>query len=285
VNFFESFLSPTAPHSRMSVNLTEGENAILGAAAGVIEVTMLQSMNYWKNASQQGLPWSWSPKVLYRGYSANVLNMGGVTCFQFVANGWVSKMMTGGVARPMSPSEQIQAGFVAGAASAFVCGPLELVMIQQQRKGGSILQTFTRSVSNGSILRGIIPTSGREGIYTAGYMGVVPSIRNYLKQNHPETIGKTDDRARIVGSVVGGFLASSLSHALDTTKTCMQGDVERKQYGNIRQTFAAIHKERGFAGFFRGLGWRMGRQICAIFIMDKTRVTVAPYLFPQKFKD
>ena len=80
--------------------LSEGENAVLGVACGVIEVTCLQSTNYLKNAAQQGLPMTADPRVLYRGYLANVCNMGGVTGFQFFLNGGIKKMMTVRVPAP-----------------------------------------------------------------------------------------------------------------------------------------------------------------------------------------
>ena len=40
------------------------------------DTTLLQSTNYWKNAAQQGLPFTMNPAVLYRGYMANTLNNG-----------------------------------------------------------------------------------------------------------------------------------------------------------------------------------------------------------------
>ena len=40
----------------------------------------------------------------------------------------------------------------------------------------------------------------------------------------------------VIGSIASGLIAATLSHPLDTIKTCMQGDVERKRYHNMRQT-------------------------------------------------
>ena len=63
-------------------SLSDSENALLGLAGGGLEVTCFQSLNYFKNATQQGLPLSMDPRVLYRGYGANVANMGGGTMWQ-----------------------------------------------------------------------------------------------------------------------------------------------------------------------------------------------------------
>lgn len=47
------------------------------------------------------------------------------------------QVITGGEKRKLSGAEQIAAGFVGGALSGLACAPMELVMVQQQRFGGS----------------------------------------------------------------------------------------------------------------------------------------------------
>jgi hypothetical protein len=53
----------------------------------------------------------------------------------------------------------------------------------------------------------------------------------------------------------------------------------------MTKTFRAILIERGVAGTFAGVPWRLGRHIAAVFILDKARVELAPLLFPTKFDD
>ena len=98
------------------------------------DTTLLQSTNYWKNAQQQGLPFTLNPAVLYRGYGANTLNNGLCVMSQFFLNGVIKNALTGGVDRKLSPTETIGAGVAAGALSSVVGSPLELAMIQQQKK-------------------------------------------------------------------------------------------------------------------------------------------------------
>jgi hypothetical protein len=266
----------------MSQHLTEVENALLGTVGGVIEVSLLQSLNYWKNALQQGMPLTLDPRKLYRGYGANCLNMGGVTCFQFVANGYVKKLVTGGENRALTAPEQLQAGFAAGFVSAVVCSPLELVMIQQQRKGGSILSTAAAVAPQS--LRGITMCAMREGIYSAGYLGVAPAMREYLRANHADKF-QSEDQARFAGAICAGLSAAYLSHPFDTIKTCMQGDVEKKTYGSVSQTASTLYKTVGLTGFYRGAVLRCTRQIFAAFILDKARVVLAPLMFPHAFEN
>jgi hypothetical protein len=75
----------------------------------------------------------------------------------------------------LSSSEQISAGFIGGFLSGFVCAPLELVMIQQQRFGTSLLATPVKVMAEtGSpfgLFRGLWMSCGREGVFTAGMLG------------------------------------------------------------------------------------------------------------------
>ena len=111
------------------------ENTALGVSAGTIEVVILQPMLYCKNASQQGLPFTLNPSVLYRGLGMSVINMSILTGVQFPLTGAVSNVMTGGADRALSSGEKIAAGVAGGAISGIICAPMELVMIQQQRFG------------------------------------------------------------------------------------------------------------------------------------------------------
>ena len=51
----------------------------------------------------------------------------------------------------------------------------------------------------------------REGIYTAGYLGVGPAIREILV----ETRGYSEDGARVPAAIIGGTFACYLSHPFD----------------------------------------------------------------------
>lgn len=148
-------------------------------------------------------------RVLYRGYLANTLNMGLGTGFQFLVNGSVKQVMLGTDSRQLSALEQVNAGFVAGAASALLISPTELLMIQQQRKGGGILSATSTvlGTSLATATRGMITTAMREGIYTAGYLGVGPSVREFIVAQH----GYSEDAARVPGAILGGAFACLLS--------------------------------------------------------------------------
>mmetsp|Transcript_16552 Transcript_16552/g.21211 ORF Transcript_16552/g.21211 Transcript_16552/m.21211 type:complete len:115 (-) Transcript_16552:237-581(-) len=105
--------------------LSAVENTALGVAAGTIEVTILQPMLYCKNATQQGLPFSLDPRVLYRGLAVSIEKMSIVTGIQFPLTGLAASVITNGHNHKLSATEQIS--------SDLLRSPKELVLIQQQR--------------------------------------------------------------------------------------------------------------------------------------------------------
>ncbi len=246
----------------------------------------MQSTNYWKNARQQGLPFTLDPRVTYRGYVSNCANMFSCTVWQFAVNGWCKQQLaeaSGGKSSKLGAGGELGCAFVAGGTSALIGGPLELIMIQQQRKGGSLAQAAARITQGGlsQWARGLWPTAGREAVYTGGYLGVAPIVRNAIQERFPAW---SEDQCRVGAAIAGGFFACYLSHPFDTAKTCMQGDLERKTYRDFLGTTRKLVDAGGVASLYRGAPWRLFRQVCAVFILDKVRVTLSPMLFPHRFQ-
>jgi len=248
-------------------------------------VTLLQSTNYWKNASQQGLPFTLSPSVLYRGYGANVLNNGFCVMSQFYLNGIIKNAITGGTDRPLSDAEQIGAGVAAGAASGVVCGPIELVMIQQQVKGGGLIGTAIDMVKAGpsTFFRGTGAMMAREGIYAGGFLGAMPVTRTWVQKTFPDSAGKTEDTARFTAAFIAGPACGFLSHPPDTVKTCLQGDIEQATFKGYGATVKTIIDTKGFGALWAGFPWRLFRQCCCLILFDKIQSELAPMLFPHAF--
>lgn len=266
----------------MSTNLNEIENATVGMGCGVIEVIILQPFNYAKNMVQQGQPLSMDPRKLYRGVGANCVNMGSCTMIQFAAGGTFKKAVVGDSGRALKPYEEMGCGIGAGVLSACVGSPLELIMIQQQRKGGNTLETIKNIATPSNITRGWVGTAVREGLWTCGYLSIPPIVRKSLMENYPETFD-TNSKARVPASLLGGLFACYLTHPFDTLKTCMQGDIERAKFKNIFQTAKIINGESGFTGFYRGATFRYGRMCIAVGLLDTLQAWLGPLMYPAKF--
>ena len=251
------------------------ENVGLGVAAGTIEVCTLQPMLYCKNAAQQGLPFTVNPAVLYRGLTMSVVNMSILTGLQFPLTGIVSKAITRGENRKLDSAEQIGAGFIGGALSGFVCAPMELVMIQQQRSGGGLFFQAGRVVNEygiTSLFRGLATSCGREGLFTAGYLGAAPVLAARLK----ESFGVEGKLGSFLGACCAGMVAATLSHPLGTVKTCLQGDVAQETYKTMPSTFSMLMKEGGVGRFFNGWSGRCARPPLACAHTGRKRLTRSP---------
>jgi len=263
------------------------ENCAIGLICGVADTTLLQSCNYWKNANQQGLPFTLDPRVLYRGYTVNTLNNGLCVMYQFYANGIIQRMITGGADRPLGDGEKILAGMASGASSGILCGPMELIMIQQQRKGGGLVGTAIDMVKAGpaTFFRGTLAMMAREGIYAGGFLGLMPVVRRTIRETFPDSVGKTEDSARMAAAFVAGPICGIASHPPDTIKTCLQGDIEGTVYKTYGQTYSKIVSEKGVAALWSGYPWRLFRQCVALMLFDKIASEGAPMLFPHAFPE
>eukprot|EP01126_Amoeba_proteus_P013208 TRINITY_DN1555_c0_g1_i5.p1 TRINITY_DN1555_c0_g1~~TRINITY_DN1555_c0_g1_i5.p1 ORF type:complete len:111 (-),score=19.08 TRINITY_DN1555_c0_g1_i5:110-442(-) len=63
----------------------------------------------------------------------------------------------------------------------------------------------------------------------------------------------------------------------------MQGDMERTTYKTVTHTTTTLYKDSSFTRFFRGWGFRSGRMILGIFILNMGKSIFGPLLFPHHF--
>jgi hypothetical protein len=233
--------------------------------------------------AQQQRPISMNPMTMYRGVGANCLNMGSCTMIQFAVGGKLKNMVMNGESRHLSLFEEMSCGIIAGTTSGLVGSPLELIMIQQQRKGGGVAARVKDILGNpANVGRGFVGCAVREALWTCGYLSIPPVVRRTLMESYPETFD-TNDKARVPAALLGGLFACYLTHPFDTIKTCMQGDIEREVYGSFTQTGSQIMKDSGFTGFYRGATFRYGRMVCAVFIMDLMKEKISRLMYPAAF--
>ena len=244
---------------------------------------MLQPFNYAKNMVQQRQPISLNPAHMYRGVGANCVNMGSCTMLQFAVGGKLKQMVAGEDRdRHLTLAEEMMCGIGAGTFSALAGSPLELIMIQQQRKGQNTVQTI-KEIGTTHVTRGFVGAAVREALWTCGYLSIPPVVRRTIMEKYPEQF-PDNNTARIPAALLGGLFACYMTHPFDTIKTCMQGDIERQTYGSFSQTAAKIWGDSGLPGFYRGASFRYGRMCCAVFIMDYLKDKVSMLLYPQAFE-
>ena len=139
-----------------------------------------------------------TPAVWYRGVVPNIFNMAGCTMIQFAVGGALKSAVAGGSGSSLTPAQEMGCGLGAGFVSAAWGAPMELIMIQQQRKGKSLPATFTEVIKSGNIGRGFVGCAVREGLWTVGYLSLPSIIRKTLRDYDPVTFD-TDNKARVPG--------------------------------------------------------------------------------------
>ena len=114
------------------------------------------------------------------------------------------------------------------------------------------------------LMRGLLMSSNREAIFTAGYLGMPKLFTNMFENK----LGLNKKISYIGATVTSGICASTLSHPFDTIKTCMQGDIENKKYSTVTNTGKKLYQSGGFKRFYNGWFWRTGRMILAVSILN-----------------
>ena len=259
--------------------LNSKQNIFLGIVSGIIDISLTQPLVYWKVALQQNYHLHLIQNIL-RGAFTNMCSMSLLIRFNFINS--PSSKITKGKTRRLTDNEMILSGFIGESLSGIICAPLELVMIQQQKLGSSLINTSKQIINKHGFknhFRGLLTSCGREGIYTAGYLGLGPVITRNLDENY--NYSKTTNK--ILGAIGGGVFASTLSHPLDNCKTCMQGDINKEKYKSTLQTFNRLIKENGISSLFRGYYWRTGKIIFTVFILNECKQFLSPLFFPEIF--
>ena len=268
----------------MSAELTEAENSIVGSTAAVIETLLLQPTLFYKNALAQGLPLTLNPVTLYRGIGASMMNEVGQLAIGFGVTGALKAWLSGsdGGGTPDSGgvgASDMLAATAGGGVVGLYASPCELLMIQQQRYGGGLAGTALgiakkHGVFGSGLMRGLIPTVGRDSIYVGGMLGVTPAVQAYLEGS----AGMSTPTASVAASIAGGVFGGVLSHPFDVVKTCMQGDVERVTYAGIAQTVRTLVNEGGIARLFNGVGWRTVNITGTVYIANECSARLPPYV-------
>lgn len=241
-----------------SYALELGKKAAIGAIAGTAEIIVDSPLIYFKNTLQQpDLKVSLNPKVWYRGFKMNVGAMGPTTAFQVCADAGLESVVPG-----TDPMSKVARAFTAGALSAAVNGPVELIIIDQQKNGGALADTCKKLVAKAGwkvFTRGWVATAMREGAFTTGYLVAFPMAEEVIRS-------KVDNAflAYVGAGAATGLAVATATHPIDTIKTRMQADYEKQTIGNMRDAVRTIYAERGVAGFFSGVSPRAVRASLAI---------------------
>ena len=274
-------------------DLSEPKQSAVGGTAAFLECIVLQPTIYAKNARQQGLPLTLDPRMLYRGIGAALCNEMGQLGLQFGVTAMLTRLILSDTCAEPSAAAELGAAAGAGAVVAVLASPLELVMIQQQRFGGSMAGTCIDLVRQhgafgSGLYRGLGLAMARDSIYVGGMLGATPLIHRKLLEWRGQSAGceggsaaatsEADSAlASLAASMLGGIIGALLSHPLDVAKTCMQGDLQRLRYGGNMESLMTLAREGGASRLYTGAAWRTVNITATVWIANECSLRLPKY--------
>jgi solute carrier family 25 (mitochondrial 2-oxodicarboxylate transporter), member 21 len=188
-------------------------------------------------------------------------------------------MLRGNTHRSLTDGEVIVAAAGAGAISAVVYSPVDLLTIQQQKLHLNLWNTTRTLIENfgvSGLYRGFSACVAREALYTAGYLGLAPVFTSRLV-GESEYLRDRPLAASILGACAAGTLAAVTTHPIDTVKTCLQSDMEGKTWKNTFGTMKTLMNTGGIGSLYRGMLPRTVRLCGAFFVCLVVRDAAIEY--------
>lgn len=264
----------------MSKELTPVQNTSLGVMTAIIEGIILQPTLYWKNARALRLPFTLNPRIVYRGTAASMFNEIQMMAVQYGITGFFHTVFhDDSSGDKMSTSHHFLSATLGGVISACFTSPVELVMVQQQQFGGTLIGTPIKLIKRhgmlqNGIFRGLGPAMMRDSIYVTGLLGFTPFFQDIFEKDFSMSSGN----AGICASMLGGLTAAVPSHPFDIVKTCMQGDMEKNRYTGIIATAKRLLGEGGVKRMFNGCMWRTLNITATVYIANECRIRFPKYM-------
>src|SRR5581483_6510281 len=154
------------------------KNILVGSCTGVAEVIVNQPLIYFKNMLQQGKRISLNPKIAYRGLGVGVACMAPTTAVQFGVEKGLQNIFPGAETIPTTLRS-----VSAGAFSALVSSPTELIVLHQQNSGMHSWKTIRTLVGQEGICvlsRGMLAKSLRDSVFCTGLLSLYPMLEQKI---------------------------------------------------------------------------------------------------------
>ena len=81
------------------------------------------------------------------------------------------------------------------------------------------------------------------------------------------------------GALAGGLVCTTLSHPADTLKTRVQGAALEGPKPSASAAMRSLLAVGGVRALFSGFGWRFGRNVLTVLVLDRSRQLLAPAIF------
>lgn len=265
-----------------TLRLSETEALLVGAIGGTIETCLQMPLITWKICIQEGRAYPTVLREWYRGVFINASGVSPITAVQCFANQLFQTVLLQmhGKGYNLTDVERISCSAGAGAVSALIYGPVDLLVIQQQKMKlalGLAFNAIRNEYGALRIYRGLGSTVIRESIYTMGYLGIAPVIQDRLLNSSNIFLREHIIFTSAISAMMGGTIAALITHPVDTSKTCIQSDLKGNKYPNLIKTTIDLYQNGGISVLYKGVIARTLRLCGACFVITQTRMAMLQF--------
>eukprot|EP00210_Caulerpa_lentillifera_P000789 g764.t1 len=261
--------------------LNSVDHTCIGAFAGAVETCVNQPLHALKNVLQDGRTIPRNPLHYYRGLPLNVMMMTQLTASQFGANSFCQSLLRKLTRQELSNGGIMASAAAAGTLSAILASPGELVILQQQRTGQSMIQqiqSLYRTHGLRCFGRGFSMCAAREAFYTSGYLGLFPVLYSWLQSSSLEA-SYSQNTLFLTSGVAAGVFGSFFSQPFDTIKTRQQAFLySNNVYLNSWTAVRTMKQNEGITTLWKGAFPRGLRIILAVFLLNEVRTRATQFL-------
>lgn len=260
-----------------------------GSVAGLVEVLVNQPQVYIKNGLQMDKTVAMlveevkkDPRVLYKGLPVGMACMVPTMAAQVGLNQALEQVMPGN-----DTATEVQRNALAGAASAVLNNPAELVVVNQQKRKARALSTVKELYERNGVqvaMRGLTPKAVRESLFCAGFLTAYPKAKELYAERNPDV---QPWESTLAATAAVGPLTTVVTHPFDTLSTQMQADPSKATVRGWTDAFKSVMaqaeakaakegaKKPSFLGaLFAGLVPRTARVVVAIPLMSSVKEAV-----------
>jgi solute carrier family 25 (mitochondrial 2-oxodicarboxylate transporter), member 21 len=267
---------------------------MVGAIGGSLETSLQMPILTYKFCLQEGRVMPKSIPGWYRGVGVQAGTVAPITAIQFCVNGMLQEVMrmirpsdddetNNSLQRPLTDGEMMVTAAGAGALSALVYSPVDLLTIQQQKLDKNVLDTgrFIYQQYGGwnGLYRGLSACVIGEAVYTAGYLGLAPILSARILQD--PRFAEQPFFGSVLGACFAGTTAAVLTHPVDTAKTCLQSDMSGSIWPTARAAVFKLVAQGGIPSLFKGLVPRTFRLCGAFFVCMSLQNLASAYKSEQ----
>lgn len=259
--------------------LTVRQSIGIGSLAGAAEVLVNHPLWTIKTRLQAEEPFSFNPRLFYRGIVPNALSLIPITATQVGLTQAMQTMRFNGLT-DLSDTQKILSAFVGGVGAALIACPTEMVMTYQTRPKAALsfygaAQEITQTAGYRSLYRGLVATMMRDGIFSACLWAGMPMLKSKIVP-----YCQNDFYTSLAAGMGAGIMAAGISQGVDTLKTAQQS-AALNQPQSLVGAVKNIHSKSGIYGFFRGSIPRGARVVSAVTIMGSVKENLEQYLVPD----